>query len=184
MFSLISYVVLNVSNFGIFDVNQYSMILRSTPGVLNGSCFMLNAVLRFYSEWNTLQLHYNMLITRIVFRLSRCMLGTVPVNLCVSFKVKIAAGSFELIFAFLAQARVKSKKEGKGKPSVHMNLIPCTAKGSRNVNKDFYFSEVEHTCGVVHGFFCPLLGNCLVCVLSLLQSNTTMPIGNHSIVST
>lgn len=57
MFSLISYVVLNVSNFGIFDVNQYSMILRSTPGVLNGLSFMLNAALRFYSEWNTLQLH-------------------------------------------------------------------------------------------------------------------------------
>lgn len=109
MFSLISY----VSNFGIFDVNQYSMILRSTPGVLNGPCFMLNAALRFYSEWNTLQLHYNMLITSIVFGLSRCMLGTAPVNLCVSFKVKIAAGSFELIFAFLAQARVKSKKRGK-----------------------------------------------------------------------
>lgn len=167
MFSLISYVVLNVSNFGIFDVNQYSMILRSTPGVLNGLCFMLNAALRFYSEWITLQLHYNMLITSIVFRLSRCMLGTAPVNLCVSFKVKIAAGSFELIFAFLAQARVKSKKEGKGKPRVHMNLIPCTAKGSRNVNKDFYFLKLN-MCEAVHVFFS--FARQLSCLCSFLAS--------------
>lgn len=95
------------------------------------------------------------------------MLGTAPVNLCVSFKVKIAAGSFELIFAFLAQARVKSKKEGKGKPRVHMNLIPCTAKGSRNVNKDFYFLKLN-MCEAVHVFF--FFARQLSCLCSLLAS--------------
>lgn len=142
------------------------MILRSILGVLNGLCFMLNVVLRFYSEWNIFQLYYNMLIISIVFGFLCCMLGIVFVNFCVSFKVKIVVGSFEFIFVFFVQVRVKLKKEGKGKFCVYMNFILCIVKGSWNVNKDFYFLKLN-MCEVVYVFFFFLLGNCFVCVYFL-----------------
>lgn len=179
MFSLISYVVLNVSNFGIFDVNQYSMILRSTPGVLNGLCFMLNAALRFYSEWNTLQLHYNMLITStFTLHARHCSCQ----SLC-QFQSEDRCWKLwtYICFPCTGKGEIEKKRE-KENPVYIWTSFHALQKGVGMSIKIFIFWN--WTCVKLSMFFFSLLGNCLVCVHSLLQSNTTMPIGNHSIVGT
>lgn len=158
--------------------DQYFIIFhRSTPKVVEkGLCFLH---VQLVNEIIFHRLHCSM---HANFRLSHCTLGTVPVNLFVSFKAKRSVGSFELLFAFLACTKVKLG-ERKKKTLKCISFILFLVESCRYVNKSVYFWKQEILWGVyMHGFYMTIWGSPLF-FQSILQFNSTIHQGKHCVLN-